>query len=100
MELGSTDDNLVITEVPDKESAQRLGFQDSPSILVNRKDIYTGQEPTGFSYACRIYEFYGKQTGVIPKGVYQGEIGGILIKWGHRIMKHPVVVSRVDLINL
>jgi len=67
VELGSTDDNLVITEVPDKESAQRLGFQDSPSILVNRKDIYIGQEPTGFSYACRIYEFYGKQNGVIPK---------------------------------
>ncbi len=66
-ELGITDDHLVITEVPDMESTQLMKFQGSPSILVNRKDIYMGMEPTNFSYACRIYDFDGKQTGVIPK---------------------------------
>ena len=60
---------LKITEVPDIESAQRLNFQGSPTILVNGKDIYTGTEPAGFSYTCRLYEFGGKQTGVIPKKI-------------------------------
>jgi len=54
--------------VPDIDTAKRLNFQGSPSILVNRKDIYTGKESTGFSYACRIYEFGGERTGVISKG--------------------------------
>jgi len=68
-ELGIRDENLVVLEVADIESAQRMCFQGSPSILVNRKDIFTGIEPTGFSYACRLYEFDGQQTGVIPKEV-------------------------------
>jgi hypothetical protein len=66
-ELGIPESQLKISVVPDMDSAKRLGFQGSPSILVNHKDIYTGEEPTGFSYACRLYEFDGEQTGVIPK---------------------------------
>ena len=67
--------NVGITEVPDMESAQRMNFQGSPYILVNRKDIYTETEPAGFSYACRLYEFDGKQTGVIPKGFIREKLG-------------------------
>jgi hypothetical protein len=66
VELGITDDNLVITEVPDMESARRMNFQGSPTILVDGVDIYTGNESAGFSYVCRLYEFNVQQTGVIP----------------------------------
>lgn len=66
MELCITDDHLKITEVPNMESAEKLHFQGSPSILVNGKDIYTGEVPTAFSYACRIYDFDGERTGEIP----------------------------------
>jgi hypothetical protein len=66
VELGIHGQHLKITEVPDIESAERLKFQGSPTIFVNRKDIYTGETPTGFSYACRLYEFDGKRTVVIP----------------------------------
>ena len=65
-ELGIPEHQLRISVVPDVDSAKRLSFQGSPTILVSRKDIYTGMEPTGFSYGCRIYEFDGELTGVIP----------------------------------
>ncbi|MBL7138121.1 MAG: alkylmercury lyase [Bacteroidales bacterium] len=66
-ELGIPEHQLKISVVPDLETAKRLSFQGSPSILVNGVDICTGMEPTGFSYGCRIYKFEGRQTGVIPK---------------------------------
>lgn len=68
MELGIPESQLKISVVPDIDSAKRLSFQGSLSILVNRIDIYTGLEPTGFSYGCRLYEFDGQQTGIIPRG--------------------------------
>ena len=67
LEMSIPESQLKISVVPDIDTAKRLNFQGSPSILVNRKDTYTGEEPTGFSYACRLYEFDGEQTGVIPK---------------------------------
>ena len=66
-ELHISENSLKLTEVPSPELAERLNFQGSPTILLNGKDIYSGETPTNFSYACRIYEFEGKQTGVIPK---------------------------------
>jgi hypothetical protein len=65
-EMGISEAQLKISVVPDIDSANKLGFQGSPSILVSGVDIYTGEEPSGFSYACRIYEFDGKRTGLIP----------------------------------
>ena len=66
-EQGITKDHLKLTEVPNIESAKRVNFQGSPTILVNGKDIYTDELPIGFSYSCRIYIFEGEQTGCIPK---------------------------------
>jgi hypothetical protein len=63
---GIPESQFKISVVPDIDTAKRLNFQGSLSILVNRKDIYTGKESTGFSYACRLYEIDGKRTGVIP----------------------------------
>jgi hypothetical protein len=66
LDLGIPGGKLSISVVPDLDSAKRLNIQGSPSILVNRKDIYTREEPTGFGYACRLYEFDREKTGVIP----------------------------------
>ena len=63
---GIPESQLKISVVPDIDTAKRLSFQGSPSILVNRKDIYTGNEPTEFSYGCRLYEIDGEWIRVIP----------------------------------
>ena len=62
-----TEDELEIIEVPDLNSAEETLFQGSPTILINGVDIYTKQKPTGFVYSCRVYDFDGKRTGIIPK---------------------------------
>lgn len=76
-ELGISNINLKLTEVPNLESAKTLSFQGSPTILLNGKDIYTGEEPMDFSYACRIYQFDGEQTGVISKEFIRAKLGHI-----------------------
>ena len=76
-ELGISKNQLKISVVPDIDSAKRMNFQGSPSILINRKDIYTGEEPTGFSYACRLYEFSGERTGAIPKDFISAKMSDI-----------------------
>jgi len=73
-EQGISEINLKLTLVPGIESAKTLNFQGSPTILLNGKDIYTGEEPTDFSYACRIYQFDGQQTGVIPKEFIKAQV--------------------------
>jgi hypothetical protein len=65
MDIGEP--NLKIIEVPNPESAQKMKFQGSPTILVYGIDIYTGVEPAGFNYSCRVYEFDGISSGIIPK---------------------------------
>jgi hypothetical protein len=65
-ELGIPESRLVISVISDIDNAKRLNFQGSPSILLNGKDIYTNEVPTGFFYACRLYRFAGSQTSVIP----------------------------------
>ena len=74
MELHITTDHLKVTEIPDIESAKRVNFQGSPTILVNGKDIYTDEVPVGFSYSCRIYMFNGEQAGCIPKEIIAAKL--------------------------
>ena len=79
-ELGISETHLRFTEVPGLETAKTLNFQGSPTILLNGKDIYTGEKPTGFNYACRIYQFDGKQTGLIPKSIIKEKLDESLAK--------------------
>jgi hypothetical protein len=66
-EKGIGEDELQIIIVLSPKAAQKIKFQGSPTILFNGVDIYTGVKPEGFSYSCRVYEFDGRQTGVIPR---------------------------------
>jgi len=75
-EMGIGENKLKIIDVPDAESAQKMKFQGSPSILVDGVDIYTGAEPEGFSYSCRVYEFDGGRTGVIPREFIRRKLEG------------------------
>ena len=61
------ENEVHVIEVPDPASAEEHQFQGSPTILVDGVDIVTLKKPEGFNYACRIYEFNGTRTGVIPK---------------------------------
>ncbi len=66
--------DIKITEVPDPESAERLHFQGSPTILVDGYDIYTEAKPESFYYACRVYLIDGKMTGTFSKEFIKGRI--------------------------
>lgn len=58
---------IIITEVPDLETAQRLNFQGSPTILYKGYDIYTEKRPENFNYSCRVYNLGGRPTGVLTR---------------------------------
>ncbi len=65
---GFIDENIIkISNIPNAEAAERFNFQGSPTILVDGVDIYTEKKPASFNYTCRIYEFDGFRTGIIPK---------------------------------
>lgn len=68
------ENQLKITEVPDLDSAERLNFQGSPTILVNERDIYTEKKPVSSNYSCRIYTINGIQTEVLSKEYIRGKI--------------------------
>ena len=77
-ELGIPESSIELVEVPDPAQAEEHGFQGSPTILVDGRDITTGEAPSGFNYTCRVYSFEGESTGVIPKDFIRDK----LIEWG------------------
>ncbi len=68
---------IFLVEVPSPETAEKANFQGSPTILYNGVDIFTGSEPDGFSFNCRIYEIDGKKTGVLPREFIKSRISGL-----------------------
>ena len=77
-ELGIPESSIELVEVPDPAQAEEHRFQGSPTILVNGRDITTGEIPSGFHYTCRVYSFEGGSTGVIPREFIRAR----LIEWG------------------
>ncbi len=77
-ELRIPDAAIELLEVPDPAQAEDHGFQGSPTILVDGKDITTGEVPSGFNYTCRVYSYEGESTGVIPRDIIRAS----LIEWG------------------
>jgi hypothetical protein len=80
-EMGIGENELQIINVPSPEAAQKIKFQGSPTILFNGIDIFTGEKPVGLSYSCRVYEFDGKQIGVIPKEFIWRRLEGYELKF-------------------
>ncbi|MBC7362220.1 MAG: alkylmercury lyase [Candidatus Aminicenantes bacterium] len=67
-------DEIVLTEVPNPETAKELNFQGSPTILVDGYDIYTEQKPEKFNFSCRVYNLNGTLTGILPKEFIKAQI--------------------------
>ena len=83
-ELGIPKTDIELLEVPDPALAERNRFQGSPTILLNGKDITTGEVPSGFSYTCRVYSFDGEVTGVIPKEFIREKLSELQQTGEHR----------------
>jgi len=77
-ELGIPESSIELVEVPDPAQAEEHRFQGSPTILVDGRDIATGEIPSGFHYTCRVYSFEGGSTGVIPREFIRAR----LVEWG------------------
>lgn len=60
-------DEIKIVEVNDIETAKKMHFQGSPTILVDGIEIYTEKKPTSYAFSCRVYVFDSVQTGVLPQ---------------------------------
>ncbi|MGB9893154.1 MAG: alkylmercury lyase [Candidatus Saccharicenans sp.] len=65
---------IIITEVPDPETAAKLNFQGSPTILYDGYDIYTERRPESFNYSCRVYNLDGRQTGILPREYIKNQV--------------------------
>ena len=51
---------LKLINVETEEQAEKVGFQGSPSVRINGKDLEGRDE--GFSFSCRLYYMNGKPT--------------------------------------
>jgi hypothetical protein len=68
--------DIVLINVTTEAQAAKVGFQGSPSIRINGKDLDGRNE--GHSYACRIYEIGGKITKTPSKEFIQGKLREIV----------------------
>ena len=64
--------DLILINVTSEAQAAKVGFQGSPSIRVNGKDIDGRNE--GHSYGCRIYQVGGKVTPIPTKEFIQEKL--------------------------
>ena len=67
--------DLALINVLSPKQAEKVGFQGSPSIRLNGKDLDGRDE--GFSYGCRIYQIGGKITPTPTKEFIQERIKGL-----------------------
>lgn len=65
------DVDLELINVDSLEKAEEVGFQGSPSIKINGKDL-DGRDG-GFSYSCRIYRINGGECRYFIKRIYTGK---------------------------
>jgi len=71
------DADLSIIEVKDPQQAATVGFLGSPSILVEGRDLETGQPPAGSAFSCRIYEIEGRRIGRLPKEYIKARLSSL-----------------------
>jgi hypothetical protein len=57
-----------LVRIDSAEEAATTLFLGSPSILIDGVDLATGQAPreNEGSYACRVYDVDGRETGILP----------------------------------
>jgi len=68
--------DLVSINVTSEAQAAKVGFQGSPSIRVNGKDIDGRND--GYSFSCRIYQIDGKITPIPTKEFVQAKLNALM----------------------
>ncbi|WP_304225960.1 alkylmercury lyase [Gracilinema caldarium] len=72
--LNIAESYLEIREVSTPEVAELIHFHGSPTILIDGVDIYTGNKPMSSNFTCRIYNFSGRKTGIIPQDFIESKL--------------------------
>ena len=67
---------LIMIKVESEEKAQRVGFQGSPSVRINGKDLEGRNE--GFSFSCRLYRENGKPSTAPSKDVIIAKLESLI----------------------
>ncbi|HKA19289.1 MAG TPA: hypothetical protein VKN18_13450 [Blastocatellia bacterium] len=68
--------HLKLTNVDSEAKAQRVGFQGSPSIRINGKDLEGRDE--GFSFSCRLYRLNGTTSNVPSKETIKAKLESMM----------------------
>lgn len=63
---------LVLIKVDSPEEAESMGFQGSPSIRINGKDLEGRND--GVAFSCRLYNIGGKTTLIPSKEYIEGKL--------------------------
>lgn len=65
-QLGLDPHMVKDVRIENQEQAETWRFPGSPTILIDGKDLATGEAPTSVGFTCRVYHIDGKPTGVLP----------------------------------
>jgi hypothetical protein len=68
--------DIKLIAVETEEKAKEVGFQGSPSIRVNGKDLEGRDE--GYAFSCRIYEEEGKMRPVPSKALISKKLDALM----------------------
>lgn len=86
---------LVLVNVESEEKAKEVGFQGSPSVRINGKDLEGRDE--GFSFSCRIYSVNGKPAVAPSKEAIQAKIDSLMKR--QDLMKGAASTNRAPAID-
>jgi len=67
---------LILIRVESEEKARKVGFQGSPSVRVNGKDLEGRDE--GYSFSCRLYRVNGKPSTSPSREAITARLGNLM----------------------
>lgn len=69
--------DLLLIKVESAEKAEKVGFQGSPSVRINGKDLEGRDE--GYSFSCRLYRVNGKPAMAPSKEQISAKLESLMI---------------------
>jgi hypothetical protein len=67
---------ILLIKVEDEEKAEKVGFQGSPSVRINGKDVEGRDE--GFTFGCRLYRENGKPSTAPSKATISTKLDSLM----------------------
>jgi hypothetical protein len=68
--------DLLLIKVEDEVTAEKVGFQGSPSVRINGKDVEGLDE--GFTFGCRLYKVNGKPATAPNKEAISAKLDSLM----------------------